>query len=126
MDLKSIMEKVRNKNHILYDSIHMTFQKVQNYMGEKQTSGCQGLEKRVTVNRGFGGVMKLLYIECGCNLKIARLQDCIHLLTLTEHYTSKWNFIECKLYLNKPVIFFKKKALLSSLQFYLPLHFLPI
>lgn len=36
-------KKPISKGHILYDSTYVTFSKAQNYIDEKQISGCQGL-----------------------------------------------------------------------------------
>lgn len=44
------MKEAKLKIYILYDSIHMTFLEKAKQSGQKQISGCQGLEVKETVN----------------------------------------------------------------------------
>lgn len=61
---KALWQKPETQDYILYDSIHMTFQKMQNYKGKKLIGGCQGLGKAVTISGILGGDTTVLYLEC--------------------------------------------------------------
>lgn len=75
------------KDYILYDSIHTTFQKGQSYKGKKHISVCQGLGEKSDCKWKFWGGNGNIYI---LNMVVvSRLQDYIHLLALIEQYTLK-------------------------------------
>lgn len=61
---KALWQKPETQDYILYDSIHMTFQKMKNYKGKKLIGGCQGLGKVVTVSGILEGDTTVLHLEC--------------------------------------------------------------